>query len=492
MQHTKKPKLLILCDDITVTGGVERVVSNLANALTTSNEATTPNATANGLATNIGGGGNTIHIVSIYRTNKILPYNLDSSIKIRFLHNYSQKHKPNALAKIFSKIKILSCKLGILILTAKLHKTREIHRIMLNLYINKIAKQNHIDIIIENTWESLHPYFKAKGIAYAKVLHSNIANCGITKDGNPRYDGNPKDFDLLILLSSRELPIWQTYHHNIAVIPNFLPEIPTTNANLSQRFVLSVGRMDKGDQKGFLRLLDIWKIVQEMINNPSLKESETNEAKQGKAEVSLAIHKKEFCHTEQSEVSQPQTQKRDISGFALNMTKIDSVAFSKSQYNKADLDALKEWKLVIVGDGIMKSQIESKINDLGLQDSIILKPFTKEIEKEYLSASVYAMSSHWEGFPMVLLEACSYGLPCIAFDIATGPSDIIKHSKSGFLISDDDLEAYANHLLKLMSDESMRINFGIEAKRIVGERFSKEVIMEKWEEVFRELLKFLD
>lgn len=93
---------------------------------------------------------------------------------------------------------------------------------------------------------------------------------------------------------------------------------------------------------------------------------------------------------------------------------------------------------------------------------------------------------------MVLLEACSYGLPCIAFDIATGPSDIIKHSKSGFLISDDDLEAYANHLLKLMSDESMRERFGVEAKRIVGERFSKEVIMEKWEEVFRELLKFLD
>ena len=410
----------------------------------------------------------------------------------------------------------MSCKLGILILTAKLHKTREIHRIMLNLYINKIAKQNHIDIIIENTWESLHPYFKAKGIAYAKVLHSNIANCGITKDGNPRYDGNPKDFDLLILLSSRELPIWQRYHSNIAVIPNFLPQIPNKSTNHAQKVVLSVGRMDKGDQKGFLRLLDIWKIVQESIKNPlskdcattsSLRESASADSWQSTLQESK-MDCREFdksnsrndtkpCHTEPlGEVSQNEVSlekdNRDISGFALNMTKIDSVAFSKSQYNKADLDALKEWKLVIVGDGIMKSQIESKINDLGLQDSIILKPFTKEIEKEYLSASVYAMSSHWEGFPMVLLEACSYGLPCIAFDIATGPSDIIKHSKSGFLISDDDLEAYANHLLKLMSDESMRINFGIEAKRIVGERFSKEVIMEKWEEVFRELLKFLD
>ena len=349
----------------------------------------------------------------------------------------------------------MSCKLGILILTAKLHKTREIHRIMLNLYINKIAKQNHIDIIIENTWESLHPYFKAKGIAYAKVLHSNIANCGITKDGNPRYDGNPKDFDLLILLSSRELPIWQRYHSNIAVIPNFLPQIPNKSTNHAQKVVLSVGRMDKGDEKGFLRLLDIWKKVQDRIKLPHPK-------------------------------SLPQGEGLDFDS--------PSIAYSKSKTSPSpaegdkgggfDSQNLTAWKLVIVGDGIMKSQIESKIKALGLQDSIILKPFTKEIEKEYLSASIYAMSSHWEGFPMVLLEACSYGLPCIAFDIATGPSDIIEHSKSGFLISDDDLEAYANHLLKLMSDESMRERFGVEAKRIVGERFSKEVIMWEWEKLF--------
>lgn len=73
----------------------------------------------------------------------------------------------------------------------------------------------------------------------------------------------------------------------------------------------------------------------------------------------------------------------------------------------------KEWQLIIVGDGILKKELESKIKALNLQESVILKPFTKQIEQEYLSASIYAMSSHFEGFGMVLVEAFSYGLPCL-------------------------------------------------------------------------------
>ena len=467
----RKKRVIITLKDITERGGGERVGANLANAF------------AREL-------GYEVQVLSFFRANATPCYALDSSVKCTYLRNRPAKAK-NALVMLFNKTLL---------------------RVILCYQVHKIAKRINADIILANDgW--FVPLFAQK----KRVLSKNAKLVRLWHINAPkRARKKLRLFDTLVVLSPREIALWQRYHHNIAVIPNFLPQIPNKSTNHAQKVVLSVGRMDKGDQKGFLRLLDIWKIVQESIKNPlskdcattsSLRESASADSWQSTLQESK-MDCREFdksnsrndtkpCHTEPlGEVSQNEVSlekdNRDISGFALNMTKIDSVAFSKSQYNKADLDALKEWKLVIVGDGIMKSQIESKINDLGLQDSIILKPFTKEIEKEYLSASVYAMSSHWEGFPMVLLEACSYGLPCIAFDIATGPSDIIKHSKSGFLISDDDLEAYANHLLKLMSDESMRINFGIEAKRIVGERFSKEVIMEKWEEVFRELLKFLD
>ncbi|MGX3011055.1 glycosyltransferase [Helicobacter sp. 23-1044] len=243
-----------------------------------------------------------------------------------------------------------------------------------------------------------------------KLTHTAFHKNGFSVD--EKYYERIKNFDTLIILSKNELSIWQKYHKNVFVIPNFLPQIPQKSTDSAQKVVLSAGRFSS--EKGFLRLIDIWHIVAQ---------------------------------------------------------------------DKGFTD--KEWRLIIVGDGPLKSELESKIKSLNLQDSIILKPFTKEIEREYLGASIYAMASHFEGFGMVLAEASSYALPCIAFDIATGPSDIITHNKSGYLVSDNDLEAYSKHLIALMSDESMRIAFGGEAKRLVGERFSKEVVMEKWEELLR-------
>ncbi|MCX2717401.1 glycosyltransferase [Helicobacter sp. MIT 21-1697] len=134
----------------------------------------------------------------------------------------------------------------------------------------------------------------------------------------------------------------------------------------------------------------------------------------------------------------------------------------------------------------MKTQIESKIKEKNLQDSILLKPFTKDIESEYLNASIYAMTSHNEGFGMVLAEASSYALPCIAFDIKTGPSEIIEDSKTGFLVQDNDLQGFADKLIELMSDESKRKTLGEAAKIRVTQRLSKQAIMPLWEEVLGE------
>ena len=149
-------------------------------------------------------------------------------------------------------------------------------------------------------------------------------------------------------------------------------------------------------------------------------------------------------------------------------------------------DNLTQWQLIIVGDGVLKKELESKIKALNLQESVILKPFTKQIEKEYLNASIYAMTSHFEGFPMVLLESASYGLAPISFDIKTGPSDIIADEKSGFLVEDNDLQGYADKLMLLMRDENLRQNFGTKAKQVVSGKFSKEVVMKEWQGLFDE------
>ena len=208
-----------------------------------------------------------------------------------------------------------------------------------------------------------------------------------------------------------------------------------------------------------------------------------------------------LSETKCSEVSKSlESNKNGESRIEKRINELDSTSQHYDSYNldSCDLDSslratlcaqndkenLSQWQLIIVGDGVLKKEIESKVKALNLQDSIILKPFTKDIEREYLSASIYAMSSHWEGFGMVLAEASSYGLPCIAFDIKTGPSDIIENEKSGFLVADNDLQGYADKLMLLMRDENLRQNFGTKAKRVVSEKFSKEVVMKEWEKLF--------
>lgn len=145
----------------------------------------------------------------------------------------------------------------------------------------------------------------------------------------------------------------------------------------------------------------------------------------------------------------------------------------------------KDWKLCVVGEGEGRVEIEAKVKEYQLEDSVTLENFTDEISKEYLKASVYCLASYGEGFGMVLIESSAYGISSVAFDVLAGPSDIIEDKKSGFLIPDGNLEEYAKHLAYLMDDKSLRAQMGENAKIRAKERFSKEAIMNRWEEFFK-------
>ncbi|EAL5964157.1 glycosyltransferase family 4 protein, partial [Campylobacter jejuni] len=205
----------------------------------------------------------------------------------------------------------------------------------------------------------------------------------------------------LVILSDKQIDKWKEYHQNIQVIPNFIPFIPERTRDYKQKNILSIGRFELNDEKGFLRLIEIWNLVQKN-------------------------------------------------------------------------EKYRDWTLTIIGEGELNDSIKEKIKENKLEN-IILKPFTKEIEEEYLKASIYVMTSHFEGFPMVLIESSSYALPLVAFNIDTGPSDIIDDKKNGFLIEDGNLQEFANKLSILMDDENLRRTMGISAKDIVKTNFSKEV-----------------
>lgn len=96
------------------------------------------------------------------------------------------------------------------------------------------------------------------------------------------------------------------------------------------------------------------------------------------------------------------------------------------------------WKVIIVGSGEDEMLLKQMAKDLGVDDSIIFAGQQKNIDTFYRQASFFCMSSRFEGLPMVLLEAQSYGLPIVAFDCDTGPSEIVNN-KTGILVPVEDV-----------------------------------------------------
>lgn len=146
----------------------------------------------------------------------------------------------------------------------------------------------------------------------------------------------------------------------------------------------------------------------------------------------------------------------------------------------------KDWKLTIVGGG-NKDYMVDLIKKLRIEDNVILKQPTTEISKEYLDTSVYVMSSRYEGLPMVLIEALSYGLPVVSFACPCGPKDIIGGNDCGILVDDYSIKELSLAINEVIENKEKRIKMGVEAiKR--AQFYSEENIMKKWVELFSEIL----
>lgn len=147
-------------------------------------------------------------------------------------------------------------------------------------------------------------------------------------------------------------------------------------------------------------------------------------------------------------------------------------------------DRLNGWTLDIIGDGPLRQELMSLVDRWHMTECVRLLPPTNDIESVYLGASILAMTSRYEGLPMVLIEAQSCGLPIVSFACQCGPRDVITDGVDGFLIEDRDEHLFAERLSELMGDEALRRRMGTAAAK-ASLRYTEENIMKRWEKEMR-------
>jgi glycosyltransferase involved in cell wall biosynthesis len=143
------------------------------------------------------------------------------------------------------------------------------------------------------------------------------------------------------------------------------------------------------------------------------------------------------------------------------------------------------WQLDIFGSGTLEEPLKAQIARCGLQ-SVSLHPFTPHIAQEYSRSGFFALSSRFEGFGLVLLEAMQAGLPCVTFDCPFGPSDVVVDGSCGFVVPDGDVAQFAEKIARLMDDASLRQSFS-EAAIGRAKDFNVDTVMSQWRKLFEQL-----
>ena len=142
------------------------------------------------------------------------------------------------------------------------------------------------------------------------------------------------------------------------------------------------------------------------------------------------------------------------------------------------------WELRIVGDGADFEKTKNLAKELGLGASVKFLGHVDNVQKQYLESSIYALSSRYEGFGMVLVEAMSYGVPPVSFDCHVGPSDIIKNNEDGILVEPENTDQLADNILRLMNDDKLRMKLGRNA-RVNIRRYDIDNIIGKWNDIIK-------
>jgi glycosyltransferase involved in cell wall biosynthesis len=151
------------------------------------------------------------------------------------------------------------------------------------------------------------------------------------------------------------------------------------------------------------------------------------------------------------------------------------------------VEAHPDWELRIFGGGKERESLRRQIQELGLDGSARLMGYTDRLPEEMAAAAFYVMSSRFEGFPMVLLEAMECGLPVVSFDCPTGPRDLITERKDGLLVPNGDIDGLAAAMIEMIELGDGRRALG-QAALEKSAQYELSAVAARWEDLLQELV----
>lgn len=146
-----------------------------------------------------------------------------------------------------------------------------------------------------------------------------------------------------------------------------------------------------------------------------------------------------------------------------------------------------DWTWVIAGEGEDREALEKKIQAKHLEEHVLLPGVVDNIEDYYQKAALFVLTSRFEPFGLVLTEAKAFHLPCVSFDVDSGPAEIILDTINGYLIEPFDIKAMAQKINYLIEHPEVRKQQGAKAM-VDTEKFKIEHIGNKWEKLFEALV----
>lgn len=141
------------------------------------------------------------------------------------------------------------------------------------------------------------------------------------------------------------------------------------------------------------------------------------------------------------------------------------------------------WSVDIYGDGPLRDALQTRINQKGLSERIRLLPPTHDIIKEYQRSEFFVLSSDYEGFGLVIIEAMACGIPVVATDCPYGPSEIIDDGKTG-LLAKMEAQDLADKMEWMITHDAERRQMGLAAHQAVA-RYKMDVVMPEWENAYQ-------